>query len=47
MNTVKHRLCGFTERLWGMYLMSLNMPLKQMNIVHDREFYEHAHLKFK
>jgi len=47
MSTVKHRLCGFTERLWGMYLMSCRLPVSQMDVIHDREFYEHAHLKFK
>ena len=47
MSTVKHRLCGFTERMWGMYLMSCGLPLIQMDVKHDREVYEHAHLNFK
>lgn len=47
MNTVKHRLCGLTERFWGIYLMSCKLPIKKMNVEHDRDFYEHAHLKFK
>lgn len=47
MSTVKHRLCGFVERLWGMYLVSCGIPYEKMPVEHDREFYEHAHLKFK
>jgi hypothetical protein len=47
MSTVKHRLCGLTERFWGMYLMSCGLPIRKMDVEHDREFYEHAHLKFK
>ena len=27
MDHVKHRNCGFTERMWGIYLMSLGMPV--------------------
>ena len=47
MSTVKHRLCGLVERFWGIYLMSCGLPIEKMNVEHDREFYEHAHLKFK
>ena len=47
MDTVKHRLCGFVERLWGIYLVSCGLPYEKMDVEHDREYYEHAHLKFK
>lgn len=47
MSTVKHRLCGFVERLWGIYLVSCKLPIEKMDIEHDREYYEHAHLKYK
>ena len=47
MSTVKHRLCGFTERLWGIYLVSCGLPLQKMDVKHERELYEHVHLKFK
>jgi len=45
MNKVKHRPCGFVERMWGIYLMSLKMPMHQMNVIHDHNSYEHIHLK--
>ena len=41
MNIVKHRLCGFVERLWGIYLVSCEMPIEQMNVIHDRDQYFH------
>ncbi len=47
MNNVKHRLCGFTERLWGMYLASLDMPKKVMMIDHEHTYYDHIHLNDK
>lgn len=47
MNQVKHRLCGIVERLYGIYLVSCNLELKEMPILHEREFYTHAHLKEK
>lgn len=37
----KHRACGFIERLWGFYLISLNKPLKYMDIIHDQDSYTH------
>jgi hypothetical protein len=47
MDTVKHRLCGLTERLWGIYLVSCGMPIEKMNVIHDREGYEHKHIDRK
>ena len=47
MDNVKHRLCGFTERLWGIYLMSIDMDHKLMLIDHEHSLYEHLHLKDK
>jgi len=47
MSTVKHRNCGFVERLWGIYLVSCGMEIKRMEVDHDRENYEHAHLEDK
>jgi len=44
MDKVKHRNCGFVERLWGIYLMSCGMEIKRMEVDHDRESYEHQHL---
>ena len=44
MDSVKHRNCGFTERLWGIYLVSCGMPIERMNVDHDHDNYEHAHL---
>ena len=43
MQTTNHRICGFVERMWGIYLMSLNMKMEKLNIIHDRDFYEHQH----
>lgn len=47
MTYVKHRPCGFVERLWGIYLMSLYMDKKMMPIIHEQAYYEHLHLKDK
>jgi len=44
MDKVKHRNCGFAERLWGIYLMSCGMHVEKMNVDHDHDNYEHAHL---
>jgi len=44
MNNVKHRPCGFVERMWGIYLVSLGLPLKKMDVLHDWESYVHEHL---
>lgn len=45
MTTTNHRICGFVERMWGIYLMSLNMDMIKLDIIHDRDFYEHQHEK--
>jgi len=39
--TNKHSPCGFVERMWGFYLVSLGMPMKQMDVIHERDFYKH------
>jgi hypothetical protein len=39
----KHRPCGFVERLWGFYLVSLDMPINKLNITHDWDSYHHEH----
>jgi len=44
MNTIKHRISGIIERMWGIYLVSCGMPIEQMNVIHDRDSYEHQHL---
>lgn len=44
MNDVKHRMCGFVERLWGIYLVFCNLPLEKMNIIHDWDRYDHKHI---
>jgi hypothetical protein len=44
MNEVKHRMCGFVERLWGIYLVSCNLQLEKMNIIHDWDRYDHKHI---
>jgi len=44
MDIVKHRNCGFVERLWGIFLVSYGLPIKRMEIDHDRENYEHQSL---
>ena len=47
MNYVKHRICGFIERLWGIYLVYLvheGYQLEQLSIVHEHGKYNHAHL---
>jgi len=41
----KHSPCGFIERIWGFYLVSLNMPIKRMRIDHIRENFSHEHGK--
>jgi hypothetical protein len=43
MNKVFHRPCGFSERLFGIYLMSLKLPENKMNIIHDWDSYYHDH----
>jgi hypothetical protein len=44
MNKIQHRMCGFIERLWGIYLVSTGLPFEQMNIIHDWDRYEHKHV---
>jgi len=39
----KHSVCGIIERMWGFYLVNLNLPIKYMNIIHDRNQYTHDH----
>jgi hypothetical protein len=39
MSTTTHRLCGLTERFWGMYLVSCGLPLERMNVEHDHDYY--------
>lgn len=46
MNHCPHRLCGFIERMWGFYLISCGLPLKQMNIRHDWDSYQHKHMEY-
>jgi hypothetical protein len=46
MNTCNHRMCGIVERMWGFYLISCGLPLKQMNIRHDWNSYQHKHLEY-
>lgn len=45
MNHCPHRMCGIIERMWGFYLVNQNLPLKEMDIIHDWDFYEHEHMK--
>lgn len=44
MNHCPHRLCGLVERMWGFYLTSCNLPLKQMNVIHEWDAYSHQHM---
>jgi len=46
MDLIKHRICGFIERLWGIYLVSYGLELKQMPIIHEHSLYYHLHFKF-
>lgn len=43
MNVINHRVCGIVERMWGFYLVSLNLQLTKMNIEHDWDYYIHKH----
>lgn len=45
MNHCPHRMCGIIERMWGFYLVNQNLPLKQMDIIHDWDSYSHEHMK--
>jgi len=47
MDTCNHRVCGIIERFWGIYLVSCGLPLVQSDIVHDWDYYKHAHLEQK
>jgi hypothetical protein len=44
MNHCPHRICGIVERMWGFYLVSLQLPLIKMNIDHDWNSYNHTHM---
>jgi hypothetical protein len=39
---IPNSYCFITERMWGFYLMSLNRPIKHMNIIHDREYKQYT-----
>ena len=43
MNRINHRVCGIVERMWGIYLMSLDIKKEKMNIEHDWDSYTHKH----
>lgn len=43
MNIINHRICGIVERMWGIYLVSLEKELVKMNIIHDWDSYIHKH----
>jgi hypothetical protein len=43
MNSIKHRMCGIIERMWGFYLISCDLQLEKMPIQHDHNFYYHQH----
>jgi hypothetical protein len=43
MNNINHRVCGIIERMWGIYLISLNLPKEKMNVEHDWDSYIHKH----
>jgi hypothetical protein len=45
MNHCPHRMCGILERMWGFYLVSRNLPLKQLDIKHDWDSYQHKHME--
>lgn len=44
MNICPHRICGIVERMWGFYLVGCGLPLKQMNVIHDWDSYQHHHM---
>jgi len=44
MNHCPHRICGIVERMWGFYLVSQGLPLKQLNVIHDWDSYQHQHM---
>jgi hypothetical protein len=43
MNRINHRVCGIVERMWGFYLVSCGLPLKEMDVIHDWDSYIHKH----
>lgn len=47
MNVIPHRMCGIIERMWGIYLVSSGMELKQFDIIHDWNYYKHKHQEEK
>lgn len=44
MNICPHRICGIVERMWGFYLVGCGLPLKQMDVIHDWDSYQHHHM---
>jgi len=44
MNHCPHRICGIVERMWGFYLVAQGLPLKQLNVIHDWDSYQHQHM---
>jgi hypothetical protein len=47
MNVINHRICGIVERMWGFYLVSCGLPMKQMDVIHDWDSYIHKHASEK
>jgi len=45
MDRCPHRMCGIVERMWGFYLVSCGLPLKQLDIKHDWYSYQHKHME--
>lgn len=43
MNHINHRICGLVERMWGFYLVSLDLPMNKMDVIHDWDYYTHKH----
>lgn len=44
MNSIKHRVCGIVERMWGFYLMSHTIEKQQLDVIHDWDSYIHKHI---
>jgi len=45
MDHCPHRMCGILERMWGFYLVSRDLPLRQLDIIHDWDSYQHKHME--
>ena len=40
-----HKMCGLIERMWGFYLIGVNLPIVEMPIIHElSEGQTHKHL---